>query len=85
MTKGSIYVKGTVLAIPDTKIAVENVLPGAYVKFGWGNAWLYLHVPLSVEVATTLSIWEDLRYGIKITKNESDKVIGIAIPRKLDV
>lgn len=63
----------------DAKTAVDNVESGVWTVHDFGDSKLYLHQRLGIEVASTLAIWENLDAKIKVTKNESDRIIGIAI------
>lgn len=65
----------------DGKVTVEKVLTGPWTKYSVGTEELYLHSKLGVESATTLCLWEDVNDSLKVTRDEDDKVVGVAVKK----
>lgn len=70
---------------PDGRIKLSGAKSGTWKVIRVGGAKMYLHDRLSVEVASTLSIWEDLSNTgsdpVKITRDENYDIVGIAVRR----
>lgn len=70
---------------PDGRLKIKGAKPGTWNVIQVGGAKMYLHDRLSVEVASTLSLWEDLANvgngSIKITRDENYDIVGIAVRR----
>lgn len=63
------------------KVTVKEVLTGPWTKYSVGTEELYLHSKLGVDTATALCIWEDLNDDLKVTRDENNKVVGVAVRR----
>ena len=78
----TIQVESEEFISPDGRIKLSGAKPGTWKVIQVGSAKMYLHDRLSVEVASTLSIWEDLPdtcRPVKITRDENYNIVGIAI------
>lgn len=64
---------------PEGVTEVKNVQKGNWTKYEVGTEELYLHDKLSIVVATKLSLWEELNGNIKVTRDDKEKVIGLAV------
>ena len=67
--------------VPDSPLVVQDTEPGHWRVYSVRRSKIFLHERLSLEVATSLAVWEDLDKDVKITKSENDTVIGIALRR----
>lgn len=58
---------------------VKGLLRGTWTRYEDGTEELYLHNRLGINAASRLPLWEELTPEVKVTKNEDDKIIGIAV------
>lgn len=74
ITTSDIEVTGD-LKIGQPEIVIKNVVEGKWNIYHGGI--MLLHENLGLQTATSLSIWEDLNDHVKVTRNESDKIVGV--------
>jgi hypothetical protein len=81
----TMQVEGEEFTSPDGRIKISGAKDGTWKVIQVGGAKMFLHDRLSVEVASTLSIWEDLANTgngpVKITRDENYDIVGIAVRR----
>ena len=67
------------VATPKGLAEVENLQKGTWTKYEVGTEELYLHASLGIAAATKLCLWEEVSSDLKVTRNEKDKVVGLAV------
>lgn len=79
----TMQVGGEEFTSPDGTLKVAGAKAGTWRIIRLGRSEMYLHNKLSVEVASSLSIWEDVANtgagAVKITRDENYEVVGIAV------
>jgi len=64
------------------ELKVQGWLSGKWIDYVVGKQKFSLHETLGLEVATHLSIWEELNDTSQITRNENGLIIGIVTKEK---
>lgn len=67
------------LTSPAGKVEVKEILTGSWTLYSVDKEVLILHSKLGIQAATVLCLWEDIREDVKVTRDENDKVIGVAV------
>jgi len=81
MTSNSMQVEDEFVSV-DGKVKLPGAKVGTWKVISVGQSKMYLHSSLSVEVASSLALWEDVEGftdTVKLTRDIDGLIVGVAI------